>query len=133
MKHTPQNRGFIALISILIISTVLLATTLSLAQFGIANRFFILDLEQKAGSEKLAEACVHIARVRAYNDPAYDTNVAEPIIVGGGACTIHAIDANGDETTIETTATNGRSVTNFRVLVDNTNGDFLEWEEVGSL
>ena len=67
------------------------------------------------------------------NDPAYETTTAEPIIVGGGACTIHAVDANGDETTIETTATNGRSVTNFRVLVDNTNGDFLEWEEAGSL
>ena len=68
MKRTSsKTNGFIALISILIVSSVLLVTTLSLAERGIAHRFFLLKHEQKSMSEQLAEACIHIARIKAYH------------------------------------------------------------------
>jgi hypothetical protein len=128
-KHHRDERGYIALISILILSAVLLVTTLSLAQFGIASRYFILDLEYKTVSEKLAEGCVHIARIRAYNDPTYEVNSPTTIAIGDGTCTFESVSPSGDETTIEVSNTSGNAVTNYEVVVDNTNGDFLSWEE----
>jgi hypothetical protein len=110
-----------------------LATTLSLAQFGIANRFFILALEQKATSEKLAEACVHIARISVYNDPAYVVDTPFAIDVAGGTCTIHSISTNGTEATIKIKAASGKSFTNLSVTINPIDGDFLSWEEVPTL
>ncbi len=131
-KHATQH-GFIALISILIISAVLLVTTLGLAQFGIANRFFILNLEQKASSKKLAEACVHIARIQTYNDPLFVRNTPLPVPVAGGTCTIISVTPNGNNTTIQASASTSKAITNLSVVVDNTDGDFLSWEEVPTL
>ncbi len=128
MQHSQH--GFIALISILIVSAVLLATTLSLAQFGIANRFFILHLEEKVASEKRAEACVHIARIAAYNDPLYEVSSPTSITVAGGTCSIVNVEANDDESTIEVSAVSNGATTNYRVVVDNTDGTFLSWHEV---
>jgi hypothetical protein len=130
-KYASQN-GFIALISILILSAVLLVTTLGLAQFGIANRFFILNLEQKASSKKLAEACVHIARIQTYNDPLLVRNTPLEVQIGdaGAKCTIVSITPNSNETTLETSAQTGEAITNLSVLVDNTDGDFLSFEEI---
>ncbi len=130
-KYASQN-GFIALISILILSAVLLVTTLGLAQFGIANRFFILNLEQKASSKKLAEACVHIARIQTYNDPLLVRNTPLEVQIGdaGAKCTIVSIAPNSNETTLVTSAQTGEAITNLSVLVDNTDGDFLSFEEI---
>lgn len=141
MKTSTQ--GFIALISIIIMSVVLLATTLSLAQFGIASRHFILDLENKRASEKLAEACVHIARIYAYNDPeATIATTSAPI--GDASCLIMKLSKNPASSTesivyarawrpsvSSTTAyEKNDSVTSLRVVMDNTtNGDFHEWSE----
>jgi hypothetical protein len=134
-KHSTQS-GFIALISILIISAVLLATTLGLAQFGIANRFFILNLEQKTDSEKLAEACVQIARIYAYNDPARVVTPADNLYVKltNGGCVIRSLSTDGSsqEVSIETVATSSDAITNLSVLVDTTNDTytFKSWREV---
>lgn len=129
-KRHMKEGGFIALISVLILSTVLLATTLSLAQFGIANRYFILDLEQKAASVKLAEACVHISRITAYNNPVYVLTSPVFFEIGGGVCSVYSMSVAGTATTIEATARVGDAVTNLRVVMDHTNGDFLCWREV---
>jgi hypothetical protein len=125
----PQ-KGFIALISIMIMSVVLLATTLSLAQFGLASRFFILDLEHKSASEKLAEACVHTARISVYNDPLYNPTSPVTIPVGDKSCTILSVQPNGNQSLVKVTATSGTATTNMQVLIDNTNGDFVSWNEV---
>jgi hypothetical protein len=127
MKNNP--RGFIALISIIIMSVMLLATTLSLAQFGIANRHFILDLENKRASEKLAEACVQVARIHIYNDFSY--SVARPgisINVAGEECVIASVSGGN----IEIQATRRNAITNLVVKV-NSNGDFIEWRELPNL
>lgn len=133
-KHTQKNeRGFVALISILILSTVLLATTLSLAQFGLANRYFILDLEQKSESEKLASSCVHIARIMVYNNPASSVGnvISEPI--GTDRCSIVRITQNGSQSTVQTKGVKGNAITNLQVVINNTNGNFVSWNEIDSL
>jgi hypothetical protein len=132
--HSSQN-GFIALISILILSAVLLTTTLGLAQFGIANRFFILNLEQKASSKKLAEACIHIARIQTYNDPLLIRNSPLEVPIGdsGAVCDIISITPNGNESVLVTRAQTGEAITNFSVVVENQNGNFISFQEIPNL
>jgi hypothetical protein len=135
MKRNTANSGFIALISILIVSAVLLATTLGLAQFGLANRFFIMHLEQKASSEKLAEGCVQMARIKIYNDPSFSVATSmTPFTIADGTCTIYAITPNtpsNGQSRIRARATSGESVTNLEVVVNTANGTFVSWTEVG--
>ena len=108
---------------------MLLATTLSLAQFGIASRYFILDLENKRASEKLAEACVQVARINVYNDFLYSvTRPGITINVTGKECVIASVSSG----TITTQATSSNSVTNLAVKV-NSSGDFIEWRELPNL
>lgn len=133
--RTSYQKGFIALISVIVMSVVLLTTTLSLAQFGIAGRFFILDLENKQGSRKLAEACAYIARIRVYNDPMYTLarHDALTIPIDTTSCTILSVTHTGHESTIETKGVRGNSVTNLRVVVDTRDGGFLSWMELPTL
>ena len=131
MKRTSsKTNGFIALISILIVSSVLLVTTLSLAERGIAHRFFLLKDEQKSMSEQLAEACIHIARIKAYNDSGYTISVPESFPIGEETCSIHRVTQAGNETTVEANAQVGHTITNLRVVLNHTQGDFISWEEV---
>jgi len=132
MKRDTTTSGFIALISILIVSAVLLATTLGLAQFGLANRFFIMHLEQKAASEKLAEGCVQMARIKVYNDPSYTVS-SRDIDIADKTCTIHSITNSGSASTIKVRAMEGESISNLCVVVNNTNGSFTSWKEVPKL
>lgn len=134
----PRTRGFIALISILILSSVLLVTVLSLAQFGIASRVFLLDLEEKKASELLAEGCVHIARVYVYRDPDITVDTLPTIPphphgtfpIGESACTISAISRSNTINTVEVVAHSGRATTRYSVLIRNANGEFLSWLEI---
>jgi hypothetical protein len=135
---TQNERGFIALISVIIISVVLLATTIALAQFGIASRYFILHLEQKAVSEKLADACVHIARIMVYNDPKTDFDAAVSYPIGDEECSIVSITPDGDESIVEARGVVGDAVTNYSVVIynslatDDDDGEFVSWTEVAS-
>jgi hypothetical protein len=126
------QRGFIALISITIVSVVLFVSTLSLAQFGIASRFFMLDIENKIASEKLAEACVEYAQISVYNDPYYILDTPRVVLVGKASCSIISITKNGNESTIRTKGTRGDAVTNLEVVVDTTTGNLLSWEEIST-
>ncbi len=129
-RVTLKTNGFIALISILIVSSVLLVTTLTLAERGIAHRFFLLKSEQKSMSKGLAEACIHIARIKVHNDPRYTISVDETFPIGEATCSVHRVTLAGNETTVEASARVGRSITNLRVVLNPTQGDFLSWEEV---
>ena len=92
-NHIQEVKGFIALIAILIISVVLLASVISAAQFGITGRYTLLDLERKAESESLAEACLQVARIAVFNDPAYEVT-DRGVLVGKNWCDVQKIVKN---------------------------------------
>lgn len=115
------------------VSVVLLATTLSLAQFGLASRYFMLDLENKNESEKLADACVHIARIMVYNDPSYTTTAARTVSVGAEECTIMSIQNGvGSNRVIRVRAAVRNAVTNLEVSVNSSTGAFTTWNELAA-
>jgi hypothetical protein len=127
-----NERGFIALISVLIISSVLVGTTLSLAQFGIAHRFFILTIEQKSMSYKRAEACIEIVRIYIYNDSLDTIDSPTDIPLTGGTCTIVSTKIIDEKTEVRSLATEGAVTSYLIATIDNTTQEFITFQEVNN-
>jgi hypothetical protein len=128
----PNEKGFIALMSVLIISLVLFVAVISLAQYGLMTRYSLLDLERKAASRQLAEACMHIARIYAVNDPSRtESNLV--LDVDGKSCMIDSLSPSGGTSNIVTCANEDGAITNLSTSIDNVNGDFESMTELATL
>jgi hypothetical protein len=131
VSKVSARRGFIALISIIILSFVLLVAVVSLGQFGLTGRLLLLDIENKTRSEEYAEACVHAARILIVNDPeASRTNV--PFSYDDISCTLVSLDPDtpsSGESTIKSKAEVDGATTNFVVVVDAASYDIVSWKE----
>ena len=130
MRKTQD--GFMALISILVVSAVLLVSTLSLAQFGIANRFFVLNLEQKTASQKSAETCLQMMRVKVYNDPSYTLNTRTTYNFPSTNCDVVSATSSGSISSVRVSGKSGDAVTNLWALINNTTGSTTRVVELGS-
>lgn len=118
-NRDPQS-GFIALMSAIIISAVLMTVTFSLSYDGFLARFNLLDGANKERSLNVAEACVNIAINKLIENMAYPGNETES--VGDDSCRILPIETSGTESSqkkiIKTTADLGQSRTNLKVTVN---------------
>ena len=81
-SYKLYDRGFIALISVIIIGFVLLLSVIALGGKGIAGRFNLLNLEYKNSSYQLASGCVQTAIIYIVNDPSYNPPAPIPIAFG---------------------------------------------------
>lgn len=88
-----KNNGFIALITSIIISAVLLVVATNLSLTGFYARSNILDFELKEISFNLAEACVDTAILKIINNPAYSP-AKEIINIEGNDCVIESVIEN---------------------------------------
>ena len=151
-KRSPES-GFIALMSVIIISFVLLFAVFSIGQRGIASRFLLLDLERKIQSEELAKACVQIAIIGVANDSLYAVSAASDIeqtVDDGIFCYIHSVTPSGGQSIIETCAivpvpAQGTpspcssspgplgATTNLRVTIDSGTGAILSSTELSNI
>lgn len=124
------DKGFIALISVIIISLILMlvATTLSFSAFF--GRYNILDSEMKETSVYFAEACVDHVLVNLAKDSAY-IRTNEDVVVGDSYCTIKSVEG-GTTKVIAVQATYMEYVTNLVVEVDVTDLSLISWKEVAN-
>jgi len=122
-----KQKGFIALMSAIIISLTLLTLGASLSLSGFYLRANILSSEFKEKSAALSEACVETARLKIIRDGNYSGN--ETIFVGNDSCHIRSV-SGGSEKTIETQANYRNAHTNLRVVINPTNFSIISWEEV---
>lgn len=112
MTHDKEN-GYIAVVSAMVIMTVLLllATTTSMASFY--SRFNALDRENKKVGTALAESCVDSALLKLAMNSSYLGN--ETVSVGSNSCKICPVSAAGQIRNFSTKATYNQTVTNFAV------------------
>lgn len=127
MKKNQQ--GFIALISVLMLSVILLGAVISLAQYGIVSRYALLTLEQKEVSHTRARACIQVALIAIANDPLYETNNKKAAF-DGSWCDIVSVDADGSESVVRVSASSSGAVTNLEAVVDASSGDILKIKEI---
>lgn len=121
-----NQKGFVALITAIILSVILIVVTVTLNRSGFFARGAILEAEFKETSSALAEACVDVALLKlATNTPIVPN---EEIEIGENKCSI--IGVLGD--TIKTNAEYRGSVTNLQVVFNPSDFSIDSWSEVVS-
>ena len=133
-----KKNGFVALITSIVLSAILLTVAIALNQIGFLTRGEILDSEYKTRSSALAEACADIALLKLAANPAYSGG--EPsIAVGSDTCAIGVVSQNtpiSGQTTIITSAvfpassvTSQNAVTKLKIVVQSSDLKTVSWDE----
>src|SRR5258708_7401043 len=102
LSYKLQEGGFIALISAVIISALLLVITFTLSFAGYFARFNTLDIEFKKQSVALAEGCVDKTLLLLAQGTVITTQT--PVTIGTDTCTIFPVSQGASQTTIKTQA-----------------------------
>jgi len=134
MEPKIYQQGYVALISAIIISAVLILISVGASATGFFSRFNVLDGEYKERGNQLAEACVDSELLRLAQNSG-DTTTGN-VSVGTGSCTVFAVLQNSPsagEITIKTKAVVQQSVTNIEVVVAAGSLNLISWQELPSL
>jgi len=139
MKYSFHNQqGYIALMSVILISATLLVLTFALGTAGFYSRFNVLDFENKKVSIFLAESCATTAMVHVAQDSsAYPGSIpasGEQVSVGTGkTCRICSV-AGSNPYTIVTRSVYNNAYTNLTVTGTLGASNFIvnSWDEQAS-
>jgi hypothetical protein len=123
-------RGFVALISAIIIAAILLIVVIAGGLAGIYTRYDILDSELKGRSAALVDACADTVAARLLADSSYTG--PETVTVGGSQCSILSSTASGGNRIYKLQAIYQHSYTNTLVTFDTSSATVVSWQEVGS-
>lgn len=124
-----KDAGFIALISAVIISVILLLIVTNLSLTGFYSRSNILDSELKERSSALAEACADTVILKLTNDPDYNP-VNESVNVGADNCIIQSIVSGIGQKTIHIQANYKDYFTNLKIVINSADMSVVSWEEI---
>ena len=113
MIYQNKQHGFMALISTIIISIILLSMAVSLNLTNFYAQSNTLDSEFKEISFNLAESCIQIALLKIIQNPNYHPD-NELMNINSKTCTLISIN-NG---AIETMANYKNYTTNLRAQID---------------
>jgi cytoskeletal protein RodZ len=134
MRATNSTRGFIALLSVIVISFTLLIAVVAVGYRGIVGRYQLLDLENKQASQALAESCVGVAMIEVSNSAAFSaTNVTVP--VGDENCTLISVIPNtpaSGNSTIKTSGIKNGATTYLKVVLNSSTAGVISWQETPS-
>jgi hypothetical protein len=130
-----SSNGYIALMSVIIISLLLITITAALSQANYFSRLNILQDEFKTTSDNLATACVNYARAKLMADPNNYSGNEPSIPVGADTCSVIAVLPTGNNwpKTIKTQGVYPKnqaeeSYTNLTVVL-NSNFSVNSWQE----
>lgn len=128
MRFSP---GYVALMSAIVISVLLMGLTFTVGFAGYQSRFNVLDGEFKEASKSLAEACAETALTQLALDPSFTGPLNVP--VGSDSCDI--VSAAPDvpvpgQTTILTLASKNSATTNISLTVDSAALTIISWNEL---
>lgn len=124
-----MDEGFVALMSAIIISAVLLVTVAAAGFAGFYGRSNGLDAELKARSAAAADACADVALLV----------LAQEDDPGGRILSLNSLDecrigtvSGTAQKTFRVQATSSGAVTNLEIVVDNSNLSVLSWREIST-
>lgn len=128
-----MNHGYIALITAIVMATLLMAISLSLNMRNYLSEKIVLEWEAKRESAALAEACVDTALVRLAGDAAYVPIAGGDVVpMGMQSCLIRSIVSAGSVRTIITSAHSHSAFTAYQVAVTLSPASLVvnSWEEL---
>jgi hypothetical protein len=130
-KEKCEMSGYIALISVIIISVLLMGIALVASMDNFFARYNTLDDESKNISSELAEACVSAELNKLAVNPK-DTSVGVVAINQTYSCNVVSVMPNSpsnSKTTIKTYADVNHAVTNLKIIVNLPSLSLYSWEE----
>jgi len=120
--------GFMALVSAVIISALLVVIVLGVGFAQIFSRLNVFDSESKERSSALAEACADQALLNFAQGSTYTGAVT----VGTDSCNISSVQndtPSSGQITIKTQGLINKSYTDLKVVADNSTLDIASWDE----
>ena len=126
-------RGYIALISVLIISAVLLLIVLGISQSSIGQSTMVIQRNQDSEVYCLAQACAEEALMKLKEDLEYQGE--ETLNIGGKSCTILTIEGSGNkDRVVKTSSLVDNQVKRIKIEIDrvNPNCRIKSWQEVAN-
>lgn len=134
VNNLKKQQGFIALISAIIISLLLVTISVTVATTGFLSRFNVLASENKERSLGLAEACLEKAVLRLAQNPS-DTTTGS-VSVGTESCNVYSVSLNTpsvNQVTIQAKGNVNNAITNLKLIIDSVTFSQISWEELLSL
>ena len=130
-----NQKGFIALISVIVIAAILAAITFVLSTSGFFLRFNVFDTESKKISLDVAEACVQTAMLELIQGAV--PVLPQTVPVGTNSCKICYISSTNPSVnpkTIQTRAVSNDSYSNITVVLTQNPSSFTvnSWDEVST-
>ncbi len=129
--HKNTKKGFAALISVIIISTIILIIAVTLSTSNFYERYDILASEMKERSMANAEACVDeglLLIANGVNNLATTTKVFNAI----DSCSLGPIPSSGNPRIFYTQANTSNYFTLLKISVDPNTISVNSWEEVST-
>lgn len=137
MKIISRKKGFVALMTAIILSVILLTVAATLNQTGFLARSEVLDSEYKDRSSALAEGCVDTVLLNLANNSSYIVTTPASVNIESDACSIDAVSTTGAQTTINTSAvfpaflvTSEGARTRLQIVVNLDDLSIVSWEEL---
>lgn len=127
-RHRQTNNGFTALVSSIIISSILLIIAVDVGFVSYYNSLNISDSESKEMSSSLADACLDLALLRLVQNPTYSGN--ETVLVSENSCLIGQIQASGSQKIFNIKGVYKNTHTNLNIIIDATSHTILTIEEI---
>ena len=129
LQRKSKKEGFIALMSVIIISAILLLVAVTAGLTGFYSRSNILDAEFKERSVALADACVDQALLQIAINPSYggDTTVT---LSDKDQCYIGPVPPGSGIKTFKTQAIFQNAYTNLEITIDTSDISIVSWKEI---
>lgn len=127
--HHSRSQGFVALMSAIIISAILLLVITLMSYSGFNGRSNALDAEFKERSSALAEACADQALLELANDGGYVGDATTTIFTS--ECYVGPVATLGTQKIFHTRGIYGGSYTNLKIVASATLS-VISWEEIPS-
>lgn len=130
-----SGRGFIALMSVIILTVTLLLAVVALGSRGIMGRLALLDFDRKTVSQSLAESCVAVAQIYVANDANYSASGVTVPVGYQHTCTLILVSPNtpvSGQSTIKTSGIVRGATTYLKVVVNSSTLATISWLETAN-
>lgn len=138
MIHTHQQqgstsfkRGYIALLSVIVVGAVGAAVMLSVMLSGVATSRTDFAIQQSGSAKVLASSCGEEALQKILETGT--TSSSAVIVIGSSTCSYTITSTGGQNITIQATGIMGTLVSKVKIVVATTTPTILlsSWQEVG--
>lgn len=125
------RRGYIALLSVIIVGVIGTAIMLSVMLFGVSASKTDGSLQQSGNSKLMASSCGEEALQKILETATTSGNGS--LAIGSGTCTYTITSQNGQNITIQSTGVSGTVTSRVKIIIATTTPAIVlsSWQEVG--